>query len=208
MKHIAPIYLLFVFVGCSQGVLNTSASDVDRGAFDGRQYQNDRLGFSLTVPESWEIEDYDILGWDHFDLAVSEFMATYEKEHGIRESDEHAYFGLFSLIKPTTSYHPIIVLGYLVDLEILNGISTAEEYLHHLSERHPGSPRITISNVSSGNLGNREFSAISINISGVFRRMEYATKIDSYLLLLSITSDSSDGLAEGRQLLNSVRFNH
>jgi len=134
-------------------------------------------------------------------------MATYEKENGIRDSDAHAYFGLFSLTKDTSSYHPIIVTAYVVDLQVLNGVSRACEYLRHLSKRYPESPHIAIRDVSSGNLGDREFSAISINTGNIVRRMEYATKIDTYLLLFSIASDSSDGLAEGRQLLNAVRFN-
>ena len=203
MRKITSIFIMALLAGCSKGA--TSATEFDRGGFNDREYRNDSIGFSLQVPESWHIENIGLNEFAEFDAALDEFMAGYEEEQRIGGGDSMVYFGLFSSILPTTETFPASLTAYLVDLSGLRGVDGATGYLRHFEGRFPQSIGIQVGDIVSGELGGRQFAAISTNASGV-RRMEYATRVGNYALVFSIVYETDDQLSEVRRVLNEIRF--
>lgn len=207
MKRIISTFLLALLTGCiptADGV-----REIDRGTFVNQVYQNEFFGFSLPVPDSWDTDEIKGELLAQFDTVLDDFMADYEKEEEIREGQSPIYYVLLSSTLPRPDSAPAHEISYLiayaVDLSRLRGVDGAADYLRHFKGRYPQSSAIEIGDVISGELGGREFGAISTNVSGV-RRMEYATAVDEYALVFSIVYERDEQLSEVRRVLDKVLF--
>ncbi len=204
MKKIIPIFLFAILAVCTLG--EASSPNIDRGTFSDREYRNLSLGFSLEFPDSWSIDKMGKEEFVQFDSALDEFMANYEKQKKIRECEGSIYHGLFGAFLPRGSESsPTYLNAYLVDLTRLRGVDGASGYLRHFQGRFPQLSVIQIGQIRSGELGGRQFDAISTNASGV-RRMEYATIVSEYALVFSILYETDEQLEEARRVLRGISF--
>ena len=206
MKKIILAFLSALLTACTQGEMRNT--EIDRGTFSDGEYRNESLGFSLAFPDSWHIEQMGVEEFLQFDEVLDETMARHENATDVRRSGISVYFGLISSILPGAESWPPFLTAYLVDLDGLRGVSEAKGYLRHLKGRYPPqSDAIQIGDIRSGELGGREFYAISTNLSGV-RSMEYATLVDEYALVFSLVYETDAQLTEARRVLNGIRFTH
>jgi len=204
MKNIIPAFFVALLTACEQG--ESRNTEIDRGTFSDGEYRNESLGFSLAFPDSWYIEQMGMEEFVQFDAALDEFMANYERENKIRKGEGAIYHGLFGVFLPHGSEStPAYLNAYLVELSRLRGVDGASGYLRHFQGRFPQMDAIQIGQISSGELGGRQFDAISINASGV-RRMEYATLMNEYALVFSILYETDEQLEEARRVLHGIRF--
>lgn len=133
MKRMIPTFLLALLSGCAPAA--DGVGEIDRGTFVNREYRNESFGFSLTVPDSWDTDEMETGQYVQFDAVLDEFMADYEKEKGIRESQSPIYFVLFSSTLPRAESAPAhsvaYFIAYVVDLSSLQGVDGAPDYLRH-----------------------------------------------------------------------------
>lgn len=190
-KVVVPI--IFVsFLGCGQIADGENLSK--RGEFDKGVYTNEFFEFTLDVPESWNV----ISGkqTQKLEAALFQDLANSEEERQV-------FYLLFSLNK--TEFQGTFISGYAVDLESLRGTENASDYLREERKALSGSRKIEVGTVVTGQLGGREFKALSINVEGA-RRIKYATDKDEYVLVLSIDYGTHEAFAEAKRILDNVRI--
>jgi len=191
------ISIAFLILGCGK----ITSSQPDLGSFSGREYRNDMLGFSLDVPVTWTIADEN-------ERKLAQEIAL-EQLYGNPE----LHPVLFFLYRNPQDTRHTTIYAYAANLKSLNGISTAEDYLHRLADMMGSdNPRITSGEVYTGEVGGKTFKAMGISASFASETVKpvsqylYATLLDEHALGFSITYSTANELAAARNVIQRLHF--
>src|SRR2546423_7631333 len=109
-----------------------------RGSFDGSIYSNKVLGFNVSVPQGWQVEDTDTRS--EFAAAVSEkSIAANPGKPEIKASLARTNL-LFILVRPTTTATNANFFAMSEDIRLVFNIRTPEQYLMATRKTGENSP--------------------------------------------------------------------
>jgi len=98
-----------------------------KGSFEGSTYTNAALGFTITMPEGWQVQDNETQ--TQFAARATERSSTYgQGKPGTAAGLERTAI-LFMLVRPTETPTNPIVIGIAEDIALAFNVRTPEQYL-------------------------------------------------------------------------------
>jgi len=173
----------------------------DKGSVTGRTYSNTVFGFSITVPDGWDVSaeygkptlsDSTIAGAGRVQLARS-----LERVKVLFTATRSASAGM-------------IVTGAVEDLRAVPAVRDAVDYFDLMRSQFavmklPAD--FKYSETQAEKLGSRQFAFLDISSSEGKKRM-YATLRRGHAVVFTLTYKKPDDLAAFRQILAGADFSH
>lgn len=185
---------------------------VAKGAVSGRRYSNDRLNFSITLPEAWEIKPNnfadDVLkqGVD-IRLKAPDSLRPGDQAR-INQSLRRVEILLTASRARFDSYQNAILRVSAEDLKPNPQIKDAVDYFDavrasYKSMKLPAD--FVYSDTQAERLGHHEFAYLNIDSAAGKKRL-YATVQNGYAVLFTLSYSSDDDLQSLRKILADGNF--
>jgi len=205
--------VMTVCVVGSLGCGKKPAAGIDAGTFEGSVYHNKYLGFRLTVPDDWSVQDEE---------AKRRFRQTGEKilagdSESVQAAVEAGHaraVDLFTVFQypfgSPVPYNPSLS-GIAESLAHAPGVQTGGDYLYHVRRLLEGAQlRSTFpGEVYDQTLGGVAFHVLAaeVSVAGVTVHQEYyATVRKGYALVLTISYSNDDTRDALRAILQTATF--
>jgi hypothetical protein len=181
------------------------------GGFNGPTYTNNALGFTVTLPLGWQVQDREV----HEQFAESATKKTEEiteGKPGAQASVERTKL-LFIALKPTDGLTNPSVVAMTEDLTLVFNIRTPRQYLESMRQVAANSPLVFDDQITTEKINGVEFGVsgaaprdtMSAPSPGI-RQRYYVILQKNRALGFILTYDGNEQLRACMDMLNSFKL--
>ena len=176
------------------------------GNFDGTVYKNSSLGFSVTVPKGWEVQDKEVER-AFASGAAEQTREIAGSEQSANESIDRTRLLFIAIKSSETNFNPSVI-AMSEDISLAFDIRSSHQYIARLRSAAARTPLVfepetadeTINGVSFGVVG-----AASVSQAGKVRQRYYVAIFKHQALLFILTFHDDAQLKTCRELLASIK---
>jgi hypothetical protein len=183
------------------------------GHFNGPAYTNEALGFALTLPQGWQVQDTGVQ--QQFAEKASQATVDASSNKAAMQASVARTTLLFITIKPTEGRINPLVVGITEDISLVFSVRTIEQYIESLRRAGEveGSPLRFDEKMTIEEIGGVKFGVIGAGprnpetaLPPSVGQRYYVTLRKNHALTFILTYDGAAQLQACREILNSLKF--
>jgi len=210
MRMWVAVALYLVVAGCNK----RPGQQMDAGRFEGRVYHNDYLGFQITIPAEWSIQDREITD-EKMRIGKKIAAGGDEAVQASLEASETRTVNLvtaFQHLQGAPVNYNSSISCVAEGVAHLPGIKTGGDYLFHAKRVLQGGlvpcafPREVYTETVAGVEFHVLTAEMALEQTKIIKQDYYATLRKGYTLLLILSYSTDEQKQALRDILTTVRF--
>lgn len=182
------------------------------GGFKGQTYANKGLGFRLTLPKEWQVQDIETQ--KHFGQYAGQKVQDFSKNQAAVQASTERTKLLFLAIKPSEGMIKPNIVGMVEEIPLALNVKTSRQYLESmLSLSNASSPLSFSETIETVKINGVNFSVVSAKLkeSSVITtptlvQRYYVTLHKNYAIAFILTFSGDEPEKPYLEMLNSFKF--
>ncbi|HMH41911.1 MAG TPA: hypothetical protein VK557_00385 [Pyrinomonadaceae bacterium] len=189
-------------------VVTTEGIKVDvKGSFDGPIYSNKVLGFNVSVPQGWQVQDTETR--TEFASRVTEKTNSANAEKPAVKAYLSRTTLLFILVRPTETATNPTIFAMAEDIALAFNVRTPEQYLMSARKVGDNTPMLFDAYTTSGKINGIDFAwmeAVPKNSAVILKQRYYATLRHHHAIGFVMTFHTEQEFQWCMEVMNSIKF--
>jgi len=181
------------------------------GKFNGLVYTNSALGFTLTLPPGWQVQDSDVQ--QQFAEATTKKAAEVKEGRAAAQASLSRTTLLFIVIKPTDQRINPTIIGLAEDIRLAFSTRTVHQYLESMRSISIDSPFVFDANSTTERINGVEFGLLGSTpkephapAMANLRQRYYVIIRRNHALGFILTYDGPEQLQACMEVLNTFKL--